>query len=386
MITGIDVLNKSGFKQVQNKRVGLLAHPASISSQITHTLDLLLANQIQVTRLFGPEHGLWGQAQDMVGVAPGRDPRTGIPITSLYGDSFATLEPTLADFDDIDVLICDLQDVGSRYYTFIYTMALCMKTAAKKGCKVLVLDRPNPINGVSVEGKILKNGFESFVGLYPLPIRHGMTIGEIALYLNEEEQIHCDLEVICMEGWNRAHYFDETGLPWVLPSPNMPTVDTAIVYPGMCLIEATELSEGRGTTRPFELVGAPFIDPDKLSEELTSYALEGVRFRPVYFHPQFQKHAGTDCGGVQIHITNRQTFRPIETGMAVIKAVHDLYPNDFKWRAKPYEFVKDIPAIDLLTGDDVFRKQIESGSSLKDICANWDGSDFLIRRKKHILY
>lgn len=387
--TGIDNI-RSILPHLKGKRIGLLAHPASINGKLQHTLDILLGlKSVKVTHLFGPEHGLYGTAQDMEGVTTQTDARTGLSITSLYGSTLETLSPQPQDLADIDILICDLQDIGSRYYTFIYTVTLCMKACAQAEIPVLVLDRPNPLGGLQVEGKILKKGFESFVGLYAgLPIRHGMTMGELALYFNEQEKISCDLKVVKMRGWKRKMTFDHTGLPWVLPSPNMSTLDTALVYPGMCLIEATEISEGRGTTRPFELVGAPFIDPFRLAAALKASKLPGVIFRPVTFKPTFQKHMHTDCGGVQLHVTDRLKFKPAVTGIAVLKAIHDLYPNDFRWREKPYEFVRDIPAIDLLTGDEIFREGLEKGKSLKELTADWkDGfAVFNARRKKYLLY
>lgn len=392
MQTGIDRLFNVGAVRepplFANKRIGLLAHQASVNSDKTHTLDILLKNKISVTKLFSPEHGLWGKAEDMESVDSGVDPKTKLPIRSLYGKTFESLKPAKKDLADIDILICDLQDIGSRYYTYAATMALCMKACAKANKEVVVLDRPNPINGIDIEGKILKKGFESFVGLYPIPVRHGMTIGELALYFNKEEKIGCKLHVVRMEGWKRKWYFDETDLPWINPSPNMRSVDAALLYPGMCLIEATNLSEGRGTNHPFELIGAPFIKGDELTSTLNKLKLDGVSFKPENFRPTFQKWAGQDCRGIEIKITDRRKFKSVLTGIAVLKTIYDLYPEDFKWRDKPYEFVPNIPAIDLLSGDDQLRKKLKNKESLEKIQRNWHVGykEFLEKREKYLFY
>lgn len=389
MKLGIDRFFEEEIIDLNHRKVGLLVHPASINSKAVPTLDLFLNQpKVTVTQLFGPEHGIWGCAQDMVGVESAVDRHSQLPIKSLYGSTVDSLKPTATDFRDVDILICDLQDIGSRYYTFIYTMAFCMEVCAKLNKEFVVLDRPNPINGVDIEGKILQKGFESFVGLYPLPIRHGMTIGELAHFFNEEFNIECNLKVVPMKGWKRSTFFDETKLPWVAPSPNMPTSETALVYPGMCLIEATNLSEGRGTTRPFEIVGAPFIDPHELALKLNELELEGVVFRGHVFRPMFQKWKDQNCGGVQIHIKDRKNFRPVLTGVALLKTIIDLYPNDFAWRDKPYEFVKEIPAIDLLSGDDLLRKGLEKHLALSKLTVDWEkGYEiFLKKRQKYLLY
>lgn len=387
---GIETFLRTQPTKLKNKRIGLLAHPASVDSKLNHTLDLILNHGgFKLNALFGPEHGILGTAQDMIDVDSSRDARTGLKVKSLYGNTFESLKPSPQDLNDIDVLVCDLQDIGTRYYTYAATIALCMQACAAAKKEVIVLDRPNPIDGVTVEGRLLKPGFESFVGLYPIPVRHGMTMGELARYFNIEENINCELTVIPIEGWHRKSYFDQTGLPWVLPSPNMPTLDTAIVYPGMCLIEATELSEGRGTTRPFEFIGAPFIDPHALAKKLTDeYPLEGVQFRPIAFHPTYQKCAHQNCGGVQLHLTDRSRFNSYRTGLAIVHAIASLYPKDFKWRAKPYEFVADIPAIDLLTGDAHFRESIGSKAPFADILRHAESvsPDFLQKRQKYLLY
>jgi uncharacterized protein YbbC (DUF1343 family) len=368
-----------------------------VSSRLVHVVDALAAAQVNLTRLFGPEHGIRGEAQDMIGVAGTCDPRTGIPVTSLYGETFESLLLDPAELVDLDVLLIDLQDVGSRYYTFIWTMALCLESAARAGVVVMVLDRPNPIGGAAVEGGEVLPGAESFVGLGSLPVRHGLTIGEVARLLcagmpwggeRFARPLDCDLQVVAMRGWQRGDLFEATGLPWVLPSPNMPTVDTALVYPGLCLLEGTNISEGRGTTRPFEILGAPFIDGYGLADRLAADGLPGVRFRPLSFRPTFHKFAGQVCGGVQIHVTDRVAFRPYLTGVAILRALHALAGEAFCWRTEKYEFVSDRLAIDLLTGGDAIRRGIEAGASLNDLRATWQAAEdaFADRRRACLVY
>ncbi len=387
MQTGLDRLLKTEGPALRGKRIGLLAHAASLSKLYLHALDILQKeNRASISVLLGPEHGFSGLAQDMEAVT--QESYRGIPVHSLYGSQAESLKPRPEWLQNLDLLICDLQDVGSRYYTFIYTVAFCLQVASQTQTPVLVLDRPNPIGGYSVEGNIVQTGFFSFVGQYPLANRHGMTLGELSHYFRDTSAPQVELRVLPMKGWNRRRYFDELDLPWILPSPNMPTVDTAIVYPGMCLLEGTELSEGRGTTRPFEIFGAPFIDPEKLQRRLKEFRLPGVRFRPLYFKPQFQKHAGKNCGGLQLHVTRRKSFKPLLTGVAILKAIQDLYPEDFQWRHRAYEFVNHIPAIDLLAGSSLLRQQIETGVSLKEIEGSWEEErqSFLRLRKDYLLY
>jgi len=375
----------------------VLCHPASVDGRLRHIVDALRAESIDVVRLFGPEHGIRGEAQDMIGVDSARDFRTGIPVVSLYGDRFESLSPTREALVDLDVLVVDLQDVGSRYYTFIWTMALCLQAAAAAGAAVVVLDRPNPIGGDTVEGGYIDRGFESFVGLGSIPVRHGLTIGEVARLVRAglpwggerfATSIDCSLEVVPMKGWQRKDHFDATRLPWVLPSPNMPTPETALVYPGMCLLEGTNISEGRGTTRPFELFGAPFVDGYRLAEDLAQEQLPGVAFRPLSFRPTFHKFAGQVCGGVQIHVTNRSDFRPYLTGIAIVRALKNLAGTAFAWRTEKYEFVSDRPAIDLLTGGEQIRKGIDGGVSLAELLATWrtGQDDFRQRRADCLIY
>ncbi|HYQ91889.1 MAG TPA: DUF1343 domain-containing protein [Candidatus Competibacteraceae bacterium] len=370
--TGLEVLVQEVPAKIRGAKLGVVCHPASVDAELRHVLELLHAAGARIGAIFGPEHGARGEAQDMEGVinVP-LDPRLGVPVYSLYGASFDSLTPQREQLEGLDALVIDLQDVGARYYTFVWTMGLCMQAAGKAGLRVLVCDRPNPLNGETTEGNVLKEGFRSFVGLHPLPNRHGLTPGEIARYLQQQRGIECGLEVLPLRGWRRNMYFDETGLPWVYPSPNMPTLDTALVYPGMCLVEATELSEGRGTCKPFEVAGAAGIDPEALAAALTAENLPGCRFRPLYFRPQFQKHAGNTCGGVQIHITDRRRFDSYLTGVAFLRSVRQIAPSVFAWRRKPYEFVDTIPAIDLLAGDDSLRRGLEAGATLAELSTAW---------------
>jgi uncharacterized protein YbbC (DUF1343 family) len=346
----------------------MVANPTAVDRRLTHAVDLLYNRRdVGLRLLFGPEHGIRGSAQDMIEVADARDPVTGLAEISLYGKSFESLCPTPAHLSQIEVLLFDIQDIGARYYTYAATMALCMRAAKKSGVKVVILDRPNPLGGVQIEGGGVDPGLENFCGLYPIPQRHAMTLGELARLYNEAFGIGCELEVVACDGWRRHWYYDDCDLPWVMPSPNIPTLDSAIVYPGMCLLEGTNLSEGRGTTRPFELFGAPFIDARKLADELRRYDLPGVIFRPGVIEPAFHKFAGQRCGALQLHVTDRRTFTAYRTGIAVLVAVRSLWPEAFAWRAEPYEFRSDVPAIDLLTGSASVRKAIESGADIDTV-------------------
>jgi uncharacterized protein YbbC (DUF1343 family) len=370
MRTGLERLLDDPRPVLGRARVALVANPTTVDRHLRHAVDLLHAHpDVMLTKLFGPEHGVRGSAQDMIGVSGGGDPVTGLPEISLYGATFESLSPSPEHLADVDVLVFDVQDVGARYYTYAATMALCMRAAKHSAVKVLVLDRPNPIGGTQIEGGGLKPGLENFCALYPVPQRHALTVGELARLYNTTFGIGCDLEVIACEGWRRSTYFDATGLPWVMPSPNMPTLDTAIVYPGMCLLEGTNVSEGRGTTRPFELFGAPFVDGHVLARELASYGLSGVTLRPCTIEPTFQKHAKKSCGAVQLHVVDRTVFDAYRTGLAALVAVRKLWPNDFKWRTEAYEFRDDVPAIDLLTGDPAVRETIDAGRDLDSVHA-----------------
>ncbi|MCS6817019.1 MAG: DUF1343 domain-containing protein [Blastocatellia bacterium] len=387
MHLGLDVLLSRHRHLLRGKRIGLIVHPPSLDRHRRHAIErFATASDVRLTAIFGPQHGLRGETQDnMIEWEGWRDPKLGIPIFSLYG---ATRIPTPEMLADVDVLVLDLQDVGTRVYTYIWTMALCMMAAAREGREMIVLDRPNPIGGVHVEGPVLQQGFESFVGMFPIPLRHGMTIGELARLFNEAFGIGCRLHVIPMQGWRRDLWYDQTDLLWVLPSPNMPTLETATVYPGMVLFEGTLLSEGRGTTRPFELIGAPFIDPDRLVAELRAEKLPGVFFRPCYFQPTFHKYAEQLCGGVQVHVLDRERFKPVLTAVALLKAIHRLYPEHFQWRQPPYEYVFDRLPFDILAGTDRLRQQIAEDRPLREIEDSWraDLESFRKLRRDHLMY
>ena len=368
---GIEVLVADRPGLVRGARAGLLAHPASVDRDLRHAALLLDEAGADVVRLFAPEHGVTGAAQDMVPVDETRDPVTGLPVVSLYGRSEAELVPRPEHLAGLDTLVVDLQDVGARYYTFAATAIRALPACAEAGVRVIVCDRPNPLGGILVEGNTVDPAFRSFVGELPVPQRHGMTIGELVLFAARVRRVDVELEVVPCDGWHREDDFPGTGLPWVLPSPNMPTIETALVYPGACLLEGTNLSEGRGTTRPFEIVGAPWLDPRALAAALEAEALPGVRFRPLVFTPAFHKHAGTPCGGVQLHVFDRRAFRPVRTGLAVVIAARRLDPGRFAWRTEPYEFVADRPAFDLLAGTDAWRRAIEEGASAAEIASGF---------------
>ena len=331
VMSGLDVLAAEGFAALRGQRCGLLCHPASVDRTLAHAARVLAgAAAVDLRTLFGPQHGIRGETQDnMVEWEGLRDPATGLTVHSLYGQH---RQPTAAMLAGLDTLVIDLQDVGARYYTFVWTLYLCLEACARENKRVVVLDRPNPIGGAAREGAILDTAYASFVGLAPLPMRHGLTLGELARWLRAWRGLDVALEVVRMRGWRRAMHFEATGLPWVLPSPNLPTVDAAFVYPGMCLLEGTELSEGRGTTRPFEIFGAPGLDPDALVTRLADWELPGVAFRPLHFAPTFQKHAGRLCGGAQLHVLDRAAFKPCLTAVAVLCAVRDVAPATLRWR------------------------------------------------------
>lgn len=378
---------------VRGARLGVVAHPASIDAGGRHLIDRLVHDaRFRLTRLFGPEHGVRGEAQDMEPVSEPSDPATGLPIVSLYGDSESSLSPTSTHLNGLDAIVYDLQDVGTRYYTFIYTLSYVMAAAGQAGIPVVVLDRPNPIGGLAVEGPVLEPGWESFVGRFALPVRHGLTTGELAHLFRDAFGIRCDLRVVRLSGWARAMHFEDTGLPWVFPSPNMPTPETALVYPGGCLVEGTNLSEGRGTTRPFELVGAPFLAGAGLAGALAQAGdadgLDGVVFREAWFRPTFQKHVGESCAGVQVHITDRVKARPFATYLVLIREARRLAPDAFDWRRERYEFVDDRLAIDLLLGRPDLRPLIEAGAPLADMESLWSPrlAEFIRERERALLY
>lgn len=384
---GLETLleDKSGL--LQGARVGLICNQATVNHQLHHAADLLSEHpEVNLRALFGPQHGIRGDVQDnMIETEHTVDKKTGLPIHSLYSE---TREPTAAMLEDIDVLVFDMQDVGCRIYTFAYTMANCMTAARKFGKKVIVCDRPNPINGKQVEGNVLEPEQASFVGLFSIPTRHGMTLGELAEMFNDAFGIGCDLEVVQMTGWKRDHWLDDTDAPWVLPSPNIPTLDSATVFPGTVHFEGTQMSEGRGTTRPFELIGAPYIEPEEYADSLNQINLPGVFFRSCIFRPTFQKHGGVSCGGVQIHVTDRDEFQPVITGVAMVKVAYDLYGSDFRWKEPPYEYVYDRNPFDVIAGTSSIREAFEQGATLVDIRGSWTGEfeKFMKLRERYLLY
>jgi uncharacterized protein YbbC (DUF1343 family) len=374
-------------QRLNGLRVGVLANPASVDHGFGHVVDRLDASSAwRLAAIFGPQHGFRSDLQDnMIETAHGKDPRRDVPIFSLYSE---TREPTPEMLDLIDVLVIDLQDVGARIYTFIYTMANCLRAAARAGLPVIVCDRPNPIGGVAVEGPMLEPGCQSFVGQFPISMRHGMTVAELALLFNQRHGIGAPLEIVAMEGWSREMYFDDTDIPWVMPSPNMPTLDSAIVYPGTVLFEGTMISEGRGTTRPFELIGAPWLDGMQLAARMNRAGLAGAYFREVAFEPTFQKHARATCGGCQIHVTSRADFAPVKAGVSLIRECYASAPSQFKWREPPYEYEHDKMPIDILAGSPLLREQIEQQIPLEEIAESWRPGEtaFAEARKSYLLY
>ncbi len=383
---GIDVLLESPWP-VAGRRIGLITNGSGMTSAGVPTWKALRAAQnVRLVRLFGPEHGLEGGAVYMEAVGSAIHPPSGLPVVSLYGATAEDLKPRREDFADLEAIVFDVADVGSRYYTYIWTMLLAMEACAGSRLRFVVCDRPNPIGG-AVEGAPQATGYLTFVGLHPIPVRHGMTAGELARLFAAERRLDLDLVVCPAAGWARGTPYGETGLPWVAPSPNMPTTDTALVYPGMCLLEGTNLSEGRGTTRPFEVFGAPWLEPIAVAEALNALALPGVQFLPHKFRPMFDKHAGQVCGGAQIHLTDRSAFRPFQTGLRLVETVRRMGPIDFRWRTERYEY-DDRPAIDLLTGSERFREIVERNGNLRaEIARHFDAAQpFVARREPFLLY
>ena len=384
---GIERLLDEQLKLIQGKRIGLVCNQASVDHRFRHAADLFHQQpEINLATLFGPQHGIRGDVQDnMIETAHATDRKTGLPVFSLYSE---TREPTEEMLREVDAIVCDLQDVGTRIYTFVYTMANCMRAARRSGKQVIVCDRPNPIGGVLTEGTVLDPAFASFVGQFPVATRHGLTACELATMFNQEFGIGCDLQCVTMSGWSRESWYDDTDGPWVLPSPNMPTLDSATVFPGSVHLEGTQMSEGRGTTRPFELVGAPYIDAEDYGTALQALNLPGVYFRPSVFLPTFQKHAGKACGGVQIHVTDRETFKAALTGIAVVKTAFDMYRDEFRWKDPPYEYEYDRNPFDLIAGTDKVREGIEMGMGLEEIESSWlpGLADFRRLRSRFLLY
>ncbi len=383
---GVDRLTADPGKYLKGRRFALLVNQSSVATNGKYLFEALMAQGFRPEKIFAPEHGMFGTEQDQITVAHETDSFTGLKAISLYGQTKEQLRPSASDLDGIDTLVVDIQDIGCRYYTYSYTMAFCIEAAAKRGIRVIVCDRPNPLGGKVVEGGIVHEGCESFVGAYPLAVRHSLTIGEIASLLNRTEQWNTDLEIIRLEGWQRGMSYGETGGTWVQPSPNMPTVDTAVVYSGTCLFEATNISEGRGTTRPFEIIGAPFIDPKQYATALNAQAIPGVFFRPLYFKPTFHKFQDQACGGVFVHVTDVTVFESYYTGLAMVKTAHDLWPKNFDWRREPYEYVADVLAIDLLTGSAGFRLNTENAENLETYRESYQQEEAEFRKKAAAFY
>ncbi len=369
MRSGLEVLFDD-VSRLRGLRVGVCCNHTAVDANLDHLLDRLAAAEIPVRRVFAPEHGLHATAQDMISVGD-----EGPAVVSLYGDSAASLRPDPALLADLDIVLFDIQDIGSRYYTYQATLGYLMEVAATTGTRILVLDRPNPIDGVTIEGNLVQPGFESFVSAYPLPVRHGLTMGELALYFRDVLGITAKVDVVRCEGWDATRRFDGTGLPWVFPSPNMPTLDTAVLYPGMCLIEGTNLSEGRGTTRPFHLVGAPWLDAAGFTRLCRQGAidneLEGVAFRPATFEPRFQKFAGRVCHGTEITVTDADRLESFLLGLVVLEAALRASPAHFQWRTETYEFVDNPIAIDLLCGSAEARVGLHSRVRPRDLVTGW---------------
>ncbi|MFJ6411791.1 exo-beta-N-acetylmuramidase NamZ domain-containing protein [Terribacillus saccharophilus] len=375
---GVEVLLDDQKELLKGKKVGLITNPTGIDSKMNSIVDLLHDDSdIELTALFGPEHGVRGDAQAGEYVESYIDEKTGLPVYSLYGQ---TRKPTPEMLKNVEVLVFDIQDVGTRYYTYIYTMAYAMEAAKENNIPIVVLDRPNPQGGLTVDGPVLEPEFSSFIGMYPIPTKHGMTVGELASFFNEEFNIGADLRVVKMKGWRRSMDFDDTGLPFVLPSPNMPTVSTTFVYPATGLIEGTNLSEGRGTTKPFELIGAPFINSTNLAAELNSLSLPGVKFRAASFTPTSSKHAGKLSHGVEIYVTDRADFDAVTTGLYIIKTIHDMYPDDFEFLSNNF--------FDKLIGNDRVRTMILEEASVEEIMKRYKKElyEFKKVRKEYLIY
>ncbi|MCL4488601.1 MAG: DUF1343 domain-containing protein [Chloroflexi bacterium] len=381
--TGLAVLLQERRALLQHQRVGLVTHPAAVLPDLTNGVDVLLSAGVELAALFGPEHGYDGSASDGTAVANSTDPRTGRPVFSLYGP---TKQPTPEMLAKVDVLVFDMQDVGARFYTFVSTLYYVLRGAAEAHKPVIVLDRPNPINGTRIEGGLIARGLESFIGIIPIPIRHGLTTAELASYMNTEGHIGADLTVVEMRGWKRTMWYDQTGLPWVPLSPGMPKLETATVYPGMCFVEGTNLSEGRGTALPFEVVGAPWLDGDALAQALNQRQWPGVRFRALYFVPSAGKHAGEKCSGVQVHVLDREAFRPVETGLHIIAACRAQAPDRFQFLPSSWE--GHPPHFDLLTGDARVREEIANNAPLDSMIQSWRqaATEFERRRAGCLLY
>ena len=379
--TGLDRLLQQSEK-LRGRRYGLLSNLAARAASL-EPIHLALARRgiESPQRLFGPEHGFYGVEQDMIASTDDIDPWTGLDIVSLYGATSDSLIPPASRFEDLDLLVVDLQDVGCRYYTYAASAIWAAAVALDQGCEVWILDRPNPLGGVAIEGNLPRNDLRSFVGAFSLPPRHGLTLGELSRLEARRSNWPDGLKIWEVEGWKRNLLWSDTGIPWTPPSPNLPSLECTLLYPGLCLVEGTELSEGRGTTRPFQLVGAPGIDPIALAEALSGRELPGVDFVPTYFRPQFQKHAGQLCGGVEVRVTDGRKLRPYLCGVELLFAAKSVSPERFAWRQQPYEFVSEHPAIDLLTGDVCLRNAVDDGTLPSDWIESWRDDETAFREE-----
>jgi len=380
VLNGLDVLLENPDDYIGGSQIGLVTNPTGVTVGLEQNIDAFWRNsKIKLRAVLGPEHGARGDIQDALPVEQQVDEKTGLPVYSLYGEY---IKPTSRMLDGLDALIFDIQDCGARFYTYVSTLTYCMEACSEEGLRILVLDRPNPINGRVVEGNILEEGFESFIGLHRIPVRHGLTTGEMAQFINRK--IRCDLDIVKMRNWERWMWFDDTGLPWVLPSPNLPHLDTAAVYPGTCLFEGVNISEGRGTTRPFELIGAPELDGRKWARNLNSLGLPGVRFRSCYFTPTFWRYEEQRCGGVQIHVIDRDSYESFKTGLFMISTAKEIYP-DFEFNEPTYDRRQHF---DLLAGTDSLRHDLQEGKPVDTIIDEWDGplENFMKEREQYLIY
>jgi uncharacterized protein YbbC (DUF1343 family) len=385
VLLGIDRLVKENFNPLRGMKLGLLTNISCCDRELHTTISRFEeSRKVDLRAIFAPEHGFFTALQDQVKASDSQY-RGRQRIHSLYGPR---REPGLKTLKSLDTIVIDLPDIGTRYYTFLWSAMLMIAAAAKIGKKILILDRPNPLGGTTVQGPMIDPGFESFVGLYSVPVRHGMTLAELCNMLNHEYNLQADLKIIRMKGWQRAKYGDELQLKWTFPSPNMPCFSTSLVYPGMCLLEGTNVSEGRGTTRPFEMFGAPWVDSDQLMRNLEKYRIPGVAFRPTFFIPTFNKYRNQLCKGVHMYVTDRKRFDPVLAGLQVIKTIHDLYQDDFHWRQPPYEFEREKMPFDILIGNAWVRKELENNTSINTLVKKWQAD--LIRfkrlRNKYLLY
>ncbi len=384
--TGCDILSDDSCSILDGKRTALLANPASVSSRLEHTADIIISNGVKLVSIFGPQHGYRGDTQaNMIEWDGYIHPKWRIPVISLYGKN---RNPEASDLDDLDVVVIDLPDVGARTYTYMWTSVLMMRACAERDIDVVVLDRPNPIGGATVEGPLIEEKYISFVGLYPLPMRHGLTMAEALRMINDRSAEPCKLEIVQMEGWERIMRFEETGLAWIQPSPNMPSPSTSAVYPGTVMLEGANISEGRGTTKPFEMLGAPWIEPFSFAEELGDRHLAGAIFRPVYFTPTWDKYGGELCGGVQIHVTDMEAFSPVRCGATILAIAAGKYPEHFRWLDPPYEYEYDLLPIDIISGGPALRETVESGGDIEELFGSWEKDElrFSAERMPYLLY